>query len=66
MAEILRLSEVSRKLGRMPALTDVSVSVYGGRVVGLCGLHGCGKSTLLRIAAKSRSADCLSAKKRAR
>ena len=41
MAEILRLSEVSRKLGRMPALTDVSVSVYGGRVVGLCGLHGC-------------------------
>lgn len=51
MAEILRLSEVSRKLGRMPALTDVSVSVYGGRVVGLCGLHGCGKSTLLRIAA---------------
>ena len=40
MAEILRLSEVSRKLGRMPALTDVSVSVYGGRVVGVCGLHG--------------------------
>ena len=58
MAEILRLSEVSRKLGRMPALTDVSVSVYGGRVVGLCGLHGCGKSTLLRIAAGLMRTDC--------
>jgi simple sugar transport system ATP-binding protein len=47
----LELSAVSKRFGAIHALSDVSLSLRGGEVVGLMGDNGAGKSTLVRIIA---------------
>ena len=47
----LELSGISKNFGAIQALTNVSLSMSAGEVVGLMGDNGAGKSTLVRIIA---------------
>src|SRR4249920_3753004 len=47
----LELSGISKHFGAIQALTNVSLSLNSGEVVGLMGDNGAGKSTLVRIVA---------------
>jgi simple sugar transport system ATP-binding protein len=48
---ILDLNEISKNFGAIQALTNVSMTMGRGEVVGLMGNNGAGKSTLMRIIA---------------
>lgn len=48
---ILAISGVSKSFGGVAAVSDVSMCVRSGEIVGLIGANGAGKSTLLRMAA---------------
>src|SRR6478736_9140984 len=48
---LLELINVSKHFGAIHALTDVSLSLEPGQVVGLMGDNGAGKSTLVKIIA---------------
>ena len=50
MTAALDASHLSKRYGRHPALSDCTLSVPTGRVVGLVGANGAGKSTLLHLA----------------
>jgi len=47
----LELSGISKHFGAIQALTNVSLSLHPGEVVGLMGDNGAGKSTLVKIVA---------------
>jgi simple sugar transport system ATP-binding protein len=48
---ILELSSVSKHFGAIRALTEVSLTLRAGEVVGLMGDNGAGKSTLVKVIA---------------
>jgi simple sugar transport system ATP-binding protein len=48
---VLELTGVSKHFGAIHALTDVSLALHAGEVVGLMGDNGAGKSTLVKIIA---------------
>jgi len=48
---ILELRNVSKNFGAIQALTDVTLGIDAGKVVGLMGDNGAGKSTLVKIIA---------------
>jgi ABC-2 type transport system ATP-binding protein len=50
MNPVLRTEGLTKRYGSRPALTDVTLTVPAGRVVGLVGPNGAGKSTLLNLA----------------
>jgi ribose transport system ATP-binding protein len=54
---VLRLEGISKTFPGNIALEGVSVSVFGGEVMGLVGLNGSGKSTLIKILAGFHEAD---------
>ena len=50
-AVALRADGLTKRYGRKTALSDCTLEVPAGRVVGLVGPNGAGKSTLLNLAA---------------
>ena len=54
---MLEVERVSRSFGGVAALTDVSVRVTAGEVVGLIGPNGSGKTTLLNVVTGISPAD---------
>jgi ABC-2 type transport system ATP-binding protein len=50
MTEALSAEGLTKRYGRRAALSDCSLAVPAGRVVGLVGPNGAGKSTLLQLA----------------
>ena len=49
MSEILRLQSVSRHFSGLNALSDVSLGINKGEVLGLIGPNGAGKTTLVNV-----------------
>ena len=49
MAELIRMSHISKSYGRVQALDDVSLTVNQREIVGLLGDNGAGKSTLIKV-----------------
>ncbi len=50
-SDIARLSNLSMSYGNHPVLTNVSISIPSGEIIGLIGANGCGKTTLMKIMA---------------
>ncbi|AJD49125.1 sulfate ABC transporter ATPase [Isoalcanivorax pacificus W11-5] len=53
----ISLQQISKSFGSFSALTDISLEIPGGSLVGLLGPSGSGKTTLLRIIAGLERAD---------
>jgi len=51
MRAVLRAEGLTKRYGRRPALSDCTLAVPPGHVVGLVGPNGAGKTTLLKLAA---------------
>ena len=47
---VLTCKTLSKKYGRKPALSGVSLNVESGHIVGLLGPNGSGKTTLIKLA----------------
>ena len=48
---VLELANISKHFGAIQAVSDVSLSIDAGEVVGLMGDNGAGKSTLVKMIA---------------
>jgi branched-chain amino acid transport system ATP-binding protein len=57
VAEILKVSNVSKHFGGLTAVNDVSFSINEGETVGLMGPNGAGKTTLVNMICGSYSVD---------
>ena len=57
MTAVLRAQGLGKSYGRRPALSDCTLDVPAGHVVGLVGPNGAGKSTLLNLAVGMLDAD---------
>ena len=51
MEEILKLTNLSKRYGCLPALDSVSLSLTSGKIIGLLGPNGSGKTTMMKICA---------------
>jgi len=49
MSEILRVTNLTKTYGKQPALTNVSLSLTSGKIIGLLGPNGSGKTTLIKL-----------------
>jgi ABC-2 type transport system ATP-binding protein len=50
MTDVLRAHQLAKRFGQRRALTDCTLSIPAGHVVGLVGPNGAGKTTLLNLA----------------
>jgi branched-chain amino acid transport system ATP-binding protein len=57
VAEILKVSNVSKHFGGLTAVNDVSFSINEGETVGLMGPNGAGKTTLVNMICGSYAVD---------
>lgn len=51
MNEIIKVTDLSMKIGKQILFEDINFTVYGGEIIGLLGHNGVGKSTMQRILA---------------
>ena len=49
MAELVKCSHLQKTYGSKEALTDVSVTIGSGKIIGLLGPNGSGKTTLIKV-----------------
>jgi ABC-type sugar transport system ATPase subunit len=57
MEPVIRLSNVSRRFGRVKALDEVSLNIQPGTVCAMLGSNGSGKSASIRLLLGFESAD---------
>ena len=57
MNPLVEMNNISLRFGGNQALSDVSINLYPGEVVGLLGHNGAGKSTLIKVLAGAYKAD---------
>jgi D-xylose transport system ATP-binding protein len=57
MTPLIEMNNMSLRFGGNQALSDVSINLFPGEVVGLLGHNGAGKSTLIKILAGAYKAD---------
>jgi ABC-type sugar transport system ATPase subunit len=55
--EVLRVEHIAKRYGAVTALTDISLHLGRGEVLGLLGDNGAGKSTLMKILCGFQPAD---------
>lgn len=51
MSAVLEVRSLSRRYGKVQAVTDLSFAVHAGQITGFVGPNGAGKTTTMRIAA---------------
>ena len=51
MSTILKIKNLSKNYGGITGLSDVTLSLEGGKIIGLLGSNGSGKTTLIKIIA---------------
>ena len=51
MSDILEVKHLTKNYGDITALSDVTLSLEGGKIIGLLGSNGSGKTTLLKMIA---------------
>lgn len=51
MSAILKIKNLSKNYGGITGLSDVTLSLEGGKIIGLLGSNGSGKTTLIKIIA---------------
>ncbi len=51
MPNVLEVKNLTKRYGKFTALDDVSISVEGGKIIGLLGPNGSGKTTFLKCLA---------------
>jgi len=49
MSEILCCTNLSKSYGKVRALDDVTITLEGGKIIGLLGPNGSGKTTLIKL-----------------
>lgn len=54
---VLECKALTKRYGKKEALSDVSLTVNRGRIVGLLGPNGSGKTTMIKIAAGLLTSD---------
>jgi ABC-2 type transport system ATP-binding protein len=49
MSELIQISDLSKSYGKKEALSNLSLTIESGKVIGLLGPNGSGKTTLIKI-----------------
>ena len=57
MAEAVSIKNLTKRYGEIPAVNDVSLSIFAGEIFGILGPNGAGKTTMIEIMEGLRGQD---------